>query len=144
MPAPGVGDPDAGTAGRDSGPALTRRWLAIVVLLAVAGAWGASFTLVKHILTKIAPEPFIFWRFTLAVLILVAVAAWQRSLSRATVLPGVALGALVFGGFWLQTREPLTTYFVAGAALILAAMIVSQLKRLGSVTMRADGPHPGH
>ena len=37
-------------------------------------------------------------------------------------------------------HEPLTIAFVAGASLILCAMIVSQT----SVTIRTDGPHPRH
>src|SRR5437867_328923 len=42
---------------------LNRHKLAVVVLFLVAGAWGATFTLIKSILVLIAPEPFIFWRF---------------------------------------------------------------------------------
>ena len=40
----------------------------------------------------------------------------------------------------LWDREPITVSFLAGATLILAAMIVSQT----SVTIQTDGPNPRH
>jgi drug/metabolite transporter (DMT)-like permease len=83
---------------------LKLRWLAVFTLLAIAAAWGATFTLVKHILGKIAPEPFIFYRFTLAGVILLIAAAARGRLNRTLVRPGVVLGILVFAGYWLQTR----------------------------------------
>lgn len=103
---------------------MSRRWLAILSLLAVAGAWGATFTLVKGVLTGIAPEPFIFWRFTLAGLILLGVAAYRRRLARSTVVPGMALGLLVFGGYWLQTRglmviSPSRSAFLTGLYVVM-------------------------
>jgi drug/metabolite transporter (DMT)-like permease len=83
---------------------VKQSWLAALVLLATASAWGSTFTLVKDILSKIEPEPFIFYRFTLAGIILVALAATRRNLSRRLLMPGLALGFLVFSGYWLQTE----------------------------------------
>jgi len=50
----------------------SRRVAAVIALLLVATAWGATFTLIKDVLGRIAPEPFIFWRFTIAGLVLCA------------------------------------------------------------------------
>jgi drug/metabolite transporter (DMT)-like permease len=83
---------------------LNRHRLAVAVLFIVATAWGASFTLVKNVLTHIAAEPFIFYRFTLAGVVLLAIALAWRQLRRAAVFPGALLGLLVFAGYWCQTR----------------------------------------
>jgi drug/metabolite transporter (DMT)-like permease len=81
---------------------MTHRWLAVLALFATAAAWGASFTLVKNVVATMAPEPFIFFRFTLAGLILLFVA--RRHLSRALLLPGLILGIFVFTGYLAQTH----------------------------------------
>ena len=83
---------------------MKRHWLAIAVLFVVATSWGATFTLIKHILASIAPEPFIFWRFTIAGMVLLFPAIALRAIPRSVLLPGVVLGALVFVGYWCQTR----------------------------------------
>ena len=103
---------------------MQRHWLAVAALIATAGAWGATFTLIKHILTKIAPEPFIFWRFTIAGLILVAYAAWRRSLTRDLLRPGLVLGILVFIGYWAQTHgllyiSPSRSAFLTGLYVVM-------------------------
>jgi drug/metabolite transporter (DMT)-like permease len=85
---------------------MSRRWLAIAALLATAGAWGATFTLVKGVVTRMPPESFIFWRFTLAGIILVIAA--RRRLSRDLLKPGMLLGLLVFAGYWMQTTALIT------------------------------------
>jgi drug/metabolite transporter (DMT)-like permease len=82
----------------------TRRVAAVAALLLVATAWGATFTLIKDVLGRIAPEPFIFYRFTLAGIVLCAIAAARRQLSRDVIVPGIVLGILVFIGYWAQTR----------------------------------------
>ena len=45
---------------------MKKHWLAVLVLFLIAGAWGVSFTIVKSVLTRIPPEPFIVLRFTIA------------------------------------------------------------------------------
>ena len=54
---------------RDRETPQPHHWVAILLLFLVATAWGASFTVVKDVLADIAPEPFIFLRFTLAGLV---------------------------------------------------------------------------
>ena len=82
----------------------SRRVAAVIALLLVATAWGATFTLIKDVLGRIAPEPFIFWRFTIAGLLLCAFAAMRHQLARETLRPGFILGMLIFVGYWAQTR----------------------------------------
>jgi len=84
---------------------LKKHWLAILVLFLIATAWGMTFTLIKSILTQIAPEPFIFWRFTIAGL---ALLIFARRIERDAIWPGMILGLLVFTGYWCQTRALLT------------------------------------
>jgi drug/metabolite transporter (DMT)-like permease len=103
---------------------LKRHWLAILALLLTAAAWGATFTLIKNILGKIAPEPFIFYRFTLAGVILILVAAHRHALSRDLLRPGVTLGLLIFFGYWMQTRgllfiSPSRSAFLTGLYVVM-------------------------
>jgi drug/metabolite transporter (DMT)-like permease len=83
---------------------VKRNWLAALAILLTAGAWGATFVIIKNVLAQIAPEPFIFYRFTIAGLFLLALAIPRRSVSRAVLRPAIALGILVFAGYWMQTR----------------------------------------
>lgn len=83
---------------------MRREWPAKVTIFLVASAWGSTFALIKDVLHAIAPEPFIALRFTIAGIVLVAIASARRQLDRALVAPGVTLGALVFVGYWMQTH----------------------------------------
>jgi drug/metabolite transporter (DMT)-like permease len=87
---------------------VKRHHLAVLALLATAAAWGSTFALVKSTIARITPETFIFWRFTAAGLVLAAFAGMRRKLSRHLLGPGIALGVLVFAGYWMQTRGLLT------------------------------------
>ncbi|HYC92633.1 MAG TPA: DMT family transporter [Thermoanaerobaculia bacterium] len=111
-----------------------KRRLAALALLLTAAAWGATFTLVKNIIAKMAPESFIFWRFLAAALILLAVAFARRSLSRALLGPGVLLGVLVFGAYWAQTRglmtiSPSRSAFLTGLYVVLVPFLQGKVKR---------------
>ncbi len=97
-------------------------WAAIALLFLVATAWGATFTVVKDVLADIAPEPFIFLRFTLAGVVLAAMARFR--LPRSTWRPGLILGALVFIGYWCQTRglmviSPSRSAFLTGIYVVM-------------------------
>jgi drug/metabolite transporter (DMT)-like permease len=103
---------------------LKRNWAALLTILATAIAWGATFTLVKSVLTRIAPEPFIFWRFTIAGLILCGVAVARRHPLMPFARPGIILGFFIFTGYWLQTRALLTvspsrSAFLTGLYVVL-------------------------
>jgi drug/metabolite transporter (DMT)-like permease len=101
---------------------MTRRWLAVLAVLATATAWGATFPLVKNVVTRISPEAFIAARFALAGAILMIAA--RRSLTRALLRPGLLLGLLVFAGYEMQTHGLITisasrSAFLTGLYVVL-------------------------
>jgi drug/metabolite transporter (DMT)-like permease len=103
---------------------VKKHWLAVLVLFLVAGAWGATFTIVKSVLTRIPPEPFIVLRFTIAGVILLVIALTSRQLPRSALRPGLILGVLVFSGYWLQTRglmsiSPSRSAFLTGLYVVM-------------------------
>jgi drug/metabolite transporter (DMT)-like permease len=103
---------------------VKKHWLAVTVLFLVAGAWGATFTIVKSVLTRIPPEPFIVLRFTLAGVVLLVIALTSRQLPRSALRPGLILGMLVFSGYWLQTRglmsiSPSRSAFLTGLYVVM-------------------------
>ena len=103
---------------------MKKHWLAVTVLFLVAGAWGTTFTIVKSVLARIQPEPFIVLRFTLAGVVLLTIAWTSRQLPRSALRPGLILGALVFSGYWLQTRglmsiSPSRSAFLTGLYVVM-------------------------
>jgi drug/metabolite transporter (DMT)-like permease len=103
---------------------VKKHWLAVIVLFLAAGAWGATFVIVKSVLARIPPEPFIMLRFTIGGVVLLAVALSSRQLPRSALRPGLILGTLVFGGFWLQTRglmsiSPSRSAFLTGLCVVM-------------------------
>ena len=113
-----------------------KRRLAALALLLTAASWGATFTLVKSVISKMAPESFIFWRFLTAGLILVVVALVRRSVSRAMLWPGVVLGILIFGAYWTQTRGLLTispsrSAFLTGLYVVVVPFLQGRVRRNG-------------
>lgn len=103
---------------------MKRHHLAALALFLTAAAWGASFTLVKNVLNRIAPEPYIFYRFTLAGVILLVLAVSRRGVTRVLLRPAITLGALVFVGYWLQTRalmliSPSRSAFLTGLYVVM-------------------------
>lgn len=103
---------------------MKRAHVAALTLFLTAAAWGATFTLVKNILGRIAPEPFILLRFTLAGVILMLIALPRRRVTGDVIRPGIILGLLVFGGYWLQTRglmliSPSRSAFLTGLYVVM-------------------------
>lgn len=120
---------------------MKRHHVAALTLFVTAGAWGATFTVVKNILGRIAPEPFIFLRFTLAAIILLFIALPRRRLSRDLIAPGIILGLLVFAGYWLQTRglmliPPARSAFLTGLYVVMVPFCDALVYRV-RVSLRA-------
>jgi drug/metabolite transporter (DMT)-like permease len=113
----------------------TRRIAAVTALFLVATAWGATFTLIKDVLGRIAPEPFIFWRFTIAGVVLCAIAAARRQISRGVLAPGAILGMLVFIGYWAQTRGLM--FISPSRSALLTGLYVVMVPFFGRATARA-------
>lgn len=112
---------------------MKRNQLAVLALVGIAAAWGATFTLVKKAIQHISPEAFIFWRFLAAGTLLLLFAFARRNLSRAMLLPGILLGILVFGAYWSQTRGLLTispsrSAFLTGLYLIFVPFFQGKVK----------------
>lgn len=103
---------------------MKKHHLAVLALLGTAAAWGSTFALVKSTIARMTPETFIFWRFTAAGLALAAFAAVRRKLDRVLLGPGIALGTLVFAGYWMQTHglmtiSPSRSAFLTGLYVVI-------------------------
>lgn len=101
---------------------MKRAHVAALALFLTAAAWGATFTLIKSILGRIAPEPFICYRFTLAGLILILFA--RGRITRALLRPAITLGLLVFFGYLMQTHalqfiSPSRSAFLTGLYVVM-------------------------
>lgn len=108
----------------NSATSQPHHWVAIALIFLVATAWGATFTVIKDVLADIAPEPFIFLRFTLAGVVLALMALARGGFPRAAFRPGLILGILVFVGYWCQTRglmviSPSRSAFLTGLYVVL-------------------------
>lgn len=117
------------------------RFLAVLSLILVATAWGASFALIKDILHDIAPEPFIAWRFAIAGIVLCAIAFLRRQLTRDLIAPSLLLGALVFVGYLMQTHalrfiSPSRSAFLTGLYVVMVPF-ADRLVRGNAVPPRA-------
>lgn len=102
---------------------MSRHALAVVTLLATATVWGATFTLIKDVLTQIAPEPFIALRFLLAGVLLFVIAVARREFTGGSWRFGAVLGAFVFLGYWMQTHG-LRTISPSRSAFLTAIFVV--------------------
>lgn len=113
---------------------MKRNWLAAFAIMLVASAWGATFALIKDVLRSIAPEPFIFWRFTVAGVVLCAIAFRRHVLTRNVIAPGALLGTLVFLGYWAQTRgllfiSPSRSALLTGLYVVMVPFVELVLRR---------------
>lgn len=85
-----------------------RRWQADLVLCAIALLWGATFVLIKNELEHIAPVNFVFWRFLIASVALVAISGRRLfgvggKSSRPAWIAGFWIGLAVGMGYIFQT-----------------------------------------
>ncbi len=124
-PAPAI--PSSGRSGR---------W-ADLLLLGVAAVWGWTFVLVKEGLEEVPPFTFLFYRFALAwVLLGVLVGPQLRGVGRSGDVwrKGALLGAVLFGGYALQTIGLLYTTatnsgFLTGLSVVLVPVLGAGLFR---------------
>jgi drug/metabolite transporter (DMT)-like permease len=106
---------------------LRQRTKAECLLVVTTFIWGSTFVLVKGALADASPFPFIAVRFILAGLLMWGSMARGR-LPRATLLPGLLLGTLLFAGYALQTwglifTTPSKSAFITGFSVILVPLI---------------------
>lgn len=80
-------------------------WAARLLCLAAALIWGSSFFIMKDTLEVLPPFYLLAVRFSVAAVLLLVV-LWRRvsaHLDAGTVVRGLILGALIFGGYGAQT-----------------------------------------
>lgn len=110
----------------------TPRWKADLALLANTVIWGATFTTVKDALADASPILFVAVRFSLAAGVLALI--YGRRLTRRTLLPGCAVGTLLFTGFAFQTAGLRFTTasksaFITGFTIPLVPLVSSFVYR---------------
>ncbi|MBX6350265.1 MAG: DMT family transporter [Clostridia bacterium] len=125
------------------GPVSLATRLAEAVLFALTIAWGTTFVLVKDTLASLSPWTFLSARFALAAVLLFAIEGVGRALSpdrsggaegRRTLGAGVAIGALLFAGYALQTwglttTTPARSGFLTGLSVVLVPCFEALLGR---------------
>jgi drug/metabolite transporter (DMT)-like permease len=102
--------------------------LADALLVLICFFWGSTFVLVKEAVAAVPVTPFLAIRFTLAGLVLVLLFAPRlRALERRTLAAGVALGAVLFTAYALQTYGLARTSaanagFITGLSVVLVPL----------------------
>ncbi len=120
--------------------------LAFAALLAMTAAWGSTFFMIKDILTRMEVLDLLAVRFAIAGLALLLIAGRRLTMSRTTLLRGIALGAIYGRAQILQTTGLAHTSasvsgFITGlyvvATPLLGALILKS--RISGLTWLAVG-----
>lgn len=118
---------------------LSKEWHKLLLadgsLVGVAAVWGLTFVTVKNAIAILPPFSFNFYRFTLAVLIMLifALPKW-KSVNRFTLGAGLTLGVFLFAGYSFQTVGLLFTTasnagFITGLSVVMVPLIGIFLSR---------------
>ena len=109
--------------------ALDTKTLAVLALVLVTAIWGSTFVIIKDAITTVDPSDFLFIRFLLASLVLVAL-CWKRLLQagRRAALVGLGIGAVYGLAQLLQTWGLASTSasvsgFLTGAYVVLTTFV---------------------
>jgi drug/metabolite transporter (DMT)-like permease len=107
---------------------MSQRAKAEALLVIVTFIWGSTFVIVKGALNDASPIPFLAFRFTIAG-ILLFIALKRGRLDRRAIVPGLILGAFLFGGYIFQTSglnytSPSKAAFITGFSVILVPLIM--------------------
>ena len=121
-------------------PASTKvmpAWAARLCCLAAALIWGSSFFIMKDTLDVMPPFCLLALRFTVAALVLMGILqrAVRTNLNRATVVRGLILGVLVFGGYATQTigltdTTPGNNAFLTGTYCVMVPFMAWAVTRV--------------
>ena len=106
---------------------MSQRTKAELLLIITTFIWGSSFVIVKGALADASPFPYLAVRFILAGLLMFGMMA-RGHLPRATLLPSLVLGLLLFTGYAFQTwglvfTTPSKSGFITGVSVILVPLI---------------------
>lgn len=107
---------------------MSQRAKAEVLLVIVTFIWGSTFVIVKEALNDASPIPFLALRFTIAG-VLLFIALKRGPMDRRAIVPGLILGAFLFGGYIFQTSglnytTPSKAAFITGFSVILVPLIM--------------------
>lgn len=90
--------------------AVARSGLAGLTLLVLSAVWGSTFIVIKDAVASTGAASFVFWRFLVALVGLVALRPRSiRRIDRTTLQRGLVLGAVLAVGFLAQTTGLETT-----------------------------------
>ena len=111
---------------------MSSRAKAELALVVITLVWGVTFTTVKNALADASPVLFVAVRFSLASAALIVL--YHRKLDRRTLLPGLAVGTLLFAGYAFQTvglrfTTPSKSAFITGFTIPLVPLISSCVYR---------------
>lgn len=112
-----------------------RQVTADLALLFVAFIWGVTFVVVKDALADIGPYYFLALRFAIAFIFMALI--WRRAfryLNRASLVPGLIIGAALFAGYAFQTvalqyTSAANTGFITGLSVVLVPICAAFLTR---------------
>lgn len=109
--------------------ALHTKTLAVLALVVVTAIWGSTFVIIKDAITTVDPSDFLFIRFLMASLVLVAL-CWKRLLraGKHAALIGLGIGAVYGLAQLLQTWGLASTSasvsgFLTGAYVVLTPFV---------------------
>lgn len=109
--------------------ALNTKTIAVLALVVVTAIWGSTFVIIKDAITTVDPSDFLFIRFLMASLVLVAL-CWKRMLrvGKSATLIGLGIGAVYGLAQLLQTWGLASTSasvsgFLTGAYVVLTPFV---------------------
>jgi drug/metabolite transporter (DMT)-like permease len=109
--------------------------LADLSLLLVAAVWGLTFVTVKNAIALLPPFSFNFYRFSLAALVMIAIALLKgEKLRLQTVQAGLLVGFFLFNGYSFQTvglayTTAANAGFLTGLSVVLVPIVTVVLTR---------------
>lgn len=114
---------------------MTKKLRADLILLAITIVWGASFPLMKMVLTYMPAYAYLSIRFIIACAVLTALFHKNlRRFNRRTLLYGCIIGVFMFGGMAFQVLGLYTTSasnsgFITGLNVVIVPIIAAFLLR---------------
>jgi drug/metabolite transporter (DMT)-like permease len=108
-----------------------------LALVGVTAIWGCTFLLVKGALDNVSPILFLALRFGLAAVVLALV--YRKRLLADGIVPGLAAGLFLFGGYAFQTVG--LQYTTASKSAFLTSMLTPMVPLAASLVYR-KGPRP--
>lgn len=118
---------------RGCGKNMSKQVKADIFLLAMAGIWGASFTLMKNVLDHMPTFAYLSMRFIIASVLLIII--FRKRLGKAdfkTIAAGCVVGLALFGGMALQVSglhytTASNSAFITGLNIVIVPIVSSVL-----------------